>query len=101
MFSSVKYFIKTSIIFLLLGIINGLYLLIEHNYFYSWPKPDLVSSNTHIILVGSVMMIMAVALWFFPHSEKDDKLYRSDLILVTYFLITISTHIRSVGSHIR
>ncbi|KAF0149914.1 MAG: putative membrane protein [Ignavibacteria bacterium] len=95
MFSTVRYFIKTSIIFLLIGIITGLYLLIARNYFNSWSHPDLVSAHTHIILVGSVMMmIMGVALWFFPRPEKDDKLYKPDLILATYFIITSSTLIR-------
>jgi len=95
MFSTVRYFVKTSIIFLLIGIITGLYLLIARNYFYLWPHPDMVSAHTHIILVGSIMMmIMGVALWFFPRPEKDDKLYKPDLILVTYFIITVSTLIR-------
>lgn len=95
MFSTVRYFIKTSIIFLLIGIITGLYLLIASNYFNSWSHPDLVSAHTHIILVGSVMMmIMGVALWFFPRPGKDDKLYKPDLILAAYFIITTSTLIR-------
>jgi len=95
MFSTVRYFVKTSIIFLLIGIVTGLYLLIARNYFDSWPNPDLVSAHTHLILVGSVMMmIMGVALWFFPRAEKDDKLYKPDIILTAYFIITTSTLIR-------
>ncbi len=95
MFSTVRYFVKTSILFLLIGIITGLYLLIARFYFDSWPHPDLISAHTHIILVGSVMMmIMGVALWFFPRPEKDDKLYKPDLILAAYFIIAASTLIR-------
>jgi len=95
MFSTVRYFIKTSIVFLLIGTLTGLYLLIMRNYFNTWPNPDLVSAHTHIILVGSVMMmIMGVALWFFPRAEKNDKLYRPNLILAAYFVITISTLLR-------
>ena len=92
MFSTVRYFVKTSIIFLLFGILAGLYLLIARYYLDIWPHPNLVSAHTHVILVGSVMMmIMGVALWFFPRPEKDDKLYKPDLILVTYFIITVLT----------
>ena len=95
MFSTVRYFIKTSIIFLIIGVLSGLYLLIEKNYFDAWPHPDFVSAHTHIILVGSVMMmIMGVALWFFPRAEKDDKFYKPDVILFDYFLMTISTFTR-------
>ncbi|MEW6508858.1 MAG: hypothetical protein AB1432_14045 [Bacteroidota bacterium] len=98
MFSTVRYFIKTSIIFLIIGIITGLYLLITRTYYNQWPHPDLVSAHTHIILVGSVMMmIMGVALWFFPRAEKNDKLYKPTLILITYFIMTISTGVRFIS----
>jgi hypothetical protein len=97
MFSTVRYFIKTSIIFLVIGILSGLYMMIARNYFDVWPNPDFVSAHTHIILVGSVMMmIMGVALWFFPRPEKDDKYYNSNVILFDYFLIAISTFIRFI-----
>lgn len=95
MFSTVRYFIKTSIIFLIAGILSGLYMLIERNYFNTYPHPDLVSAHTHVILVGSVMMmIIGVALWFFPRAEKDDKFYKPNVILITYYLMTVSTVIR-------
>lgn len=98
MFSTVRYFIKTSIVFLLFGIITGLYMLIARNHFDIWPHPDLVSAHTHIILVGSVMMmIMGVALWFFPRAEKQDKLYKPFIILVVYYIITISTFLRFIS----
>lgn len=98
MFSTVRYFIKTSIVFLMVGILSGLYMLIARNYFNEWPHPDLVSAHTHIILVGSVMMmIMGVALWFFPRAEKNDKLYKPTLILITYYTITISTAVRFIS----
>lgn len=97
MFSTVRYFIKTSITFLVLGILTGLYMVIARYYFNTWPSPDLVSAHTHIILVGAVMMmIMGVALWFFPRPEKDDKLYKPNLILAAYFIITISTALRFI-----
>ncbi|MHB8931228.1 MAG: hypothetical protein ACYC4T_07370 [Melioribacteraceae bacterium] len=97
MFSTVRYFIKTSIAFLVLGILTGLYMVIARYYFNAWSPPDLVSAHTHIILVGAVMMmIMGVALWFFPRPEKDDKLYKPNLILAAYFIITISTALRFI-----
>lgn len=98
MFSTVRYFIKTSIIFLLIGVVTGLYMLIARNYFNQWPNPDFVSAHTHIILVGSVMMmIMGVALWFFPRAEKKDSLYKPAVILTAYYIITVSTVIRFVS----
>jgi hypothetical protein len=97
MFSTVRYFIKTSIIFLLVGILLGFYMLVARYYYNIWPHPDLVSAHTHIILLGSVMMmIMGVALWFFPRPEKDDPLYKPGLILACYYILTISTGVRFI-----
>lgn len=98
MFSTVRYFIKTSIIFLLIGLLSGLYMLFAKSYLNIWPHPELISAHTHIILSGSVMMmIMGVALWFFPRPEKDDPLYKPELILFSYYLMAISTAVRFVS----
>ncbi len=97
MFSTVRYFVKTSVVFLLVGILSGLYMSAAKNIFHTPFGPELISAHAHIILVGSVMMmIMGVALWFFPRAEKDDKKYNPDLILITYWLMTISTASRFI-----
>jgi len=97
MFSTVRYFIKTSVIFLIVGIITGLYMSISKYILRIGYSQELISAHTHLILVGSVMMmIMGVALWFFPRAEKDDKRYNPDLILATYWIMTISTSLRFI-----
>lgn len=97
MFSTVRYFIKTSVIFLIIGILTGLYMAILKYILKQGYTQELISAHTHLILVGSVMMmIMGVALWFFPKAEKDDKKYNPDLILLTYWLMTIGTSLRFV-----
>lgn len=97
MFSTVRYFIKTSIIFLIIGILTGIYMSFEKHLFSAGVLPELVSAHTHIILVGSVMMmIMGVALWFFPRAEKGDKKYSPSLILFTYWTMTVSTSLRFI-----
>ena len=97
MFTNVRYFIKTSIVFLIIGILSGLYMSAAKNIFHTAYGPQLESAHAHIILVGSVMMmIMGVALWFFPRAEKTDKKYNPDLILATYWLMAISTGTRFV-----
>ena len=98
MFSTVRYFVKTSIVFLVSGIITGLFMIVQRIYFNIYPSPDFISAHTHIILVGSVvMMIMGVALWFFPRAEKEDKFYKPELIRAVYYLLTISTSVRFVS----
>jgi heme/copper-type cytochrome/quinol oxidase subunit 1 len=97
MFTTVRYFVKTSIGFLILGIVTGLYMSYAKYLSKGSYTPELISAHTHIILVGSVMMmIMGVALWFFPRAEKDDKKYNPDLILIVYWLMTSATLLRFI-----
>ncbi len=97
MFSTVRYFIKTSIVFLAIGIITGLYLTYAKYLFDFKYTQEIITAHVHIILVGAVMMmIMGVALWFFPRPEKTDKRYNPDLILLSYWLITIGTAVRYI-----
>lgn len=97
MFTTVRYFIKTSVVFLFVGILTGLYMSFAKYIYQTGYTQELISAHTHIILVGSVMMmIMGVALWFFPRPEKADKKYNPDLILFIYWLMTISTGLRFV-----
>lgn len=98
MFTTVRYFVKTSIIFLILGISTGLFMSFAKNVFKIGYGYDLISAHTHVILVGSVMMmIMGVALWFFPRAEKKDKRYNPDLILIVYWMITLATSLRFIS----
>ncbi len=97
MFSTVRYFIKTSLTFLFIGLLTGVYMSISQYVLFNGNHPSLISAHTHLILVGSVMMmIMGVALWFFPKPGKEDKKYKPALILFTYWVITISTALRFI-----
>jgi heme/copper-type cytochrome/quinol oxidase subunit 1 len=97
MFSTVRYFIKTSVIFLITGILTGLYMSVSKYVFKIGYSQELISAHTHLILVGSVMMmIMGVALWFFPRADKDDKKYNPGLILASYWVMTIGTTARFI-----
>lgn len=71
MFSTVRYFIKTSLTFLILGLLTGVYMSLARNVFNWGFGDELISAHTHVVLVGSVMMmIMGVALWFFPRPRR-------------------------------
>lgn len=97
MFSTVRYFIKSSLIFLIAGLLTGVYMSYSKYVLLNGVHPELISAHTHLILVGSVMMmIMGVALWFFPRAEKEDKKYNPALILTVYWIMTISTALRYI-----
>ncbi|MDX9924928.1 MAG: hypothetical protein RBS48_09190 [Ignavibacteriaceae bacterium] len=102
MFTTVRYFVKTSIIFLVLGILTGLYMSYTKYIGKTGYSLELLSAHTHVILVGSVMMmIMGVALWFFPRAEKSDTKYNPTLILAVYWVMTISTGGRFITQAIK
>lgn len=97
MFSTVRYYIKTSLIFLLVGLLTGIYMSYSKYVLENGVHPEMISAHTHIILIGSVMMmIMGVALWFFPRAEKEDKRYNPKLILIVYWMMSASTSLRYI-----
>ncbi|MEE9466434.1 MAG: hypothetical protein V3W14_12775 [Candidatus Neomarinimicrobiota bacterium] len=94
MFSKARYYIKTAFGFFILGILAGLYLYAAR--IFGWFIPHtLVSAHTHVILMGGMlMMILGVAIWFFPRPPKDDKRYNPTAIAALYWLFTLSTLFR-------
>ena len=86
MYTLVRRFIKTGILFLFAGLILGAWMLVRRELLGVWPHPYLVSAHAHAVLVGFVMfMILGVALWLFPRAEKDDQRYRPERIEAAYW----------------
>lgn len=98
MFSTVRRFIKTGLVFLALGLLLGAFLLIQREIGGTWPGPYLVSAHVHAVGVGFIMfMILGVALWLFPRPAKEDTRYRPERISLSYWLLTVSTAGRLVA----
>ena len=98
MHTIVRRFIKTGIVFPLIGLALGAYMLVRRELTGSWPNPYLVSAHTHLVLVGFVMfMILGVALWLFPRPHRDDVRYRPALIEASYWLLLMGTSGRFVA----
>lgn len=97
MFSTARYFIKTAFGFFCIGLLSGLYLYGAR--LFGWPLPHtLIQAHTHILLMGGVlMMILGVAVWFFPRAKKDDKRYKPELVLLGYWVFTLGTLIRFIA----
>ena len=96
MFTTARYFIKTSFVFFAVGLTAGLYLYGAK--IFGWFVPTtLVSAHTHVLLVGGVlMMILGVAVWFFPRPPKDNSRYNPTLVLLFYGLFTLATALRFI-----
>ncbi len=98
MHTIVRRFIKTGIVFLLIGLALGAYMLVHRELTGRWPNPYLVSAHTHLVLVGFVMfMILGVALWLFPRPHRDDVRYRPAFIEAAYWLLLLGTGGRFVA----
>ena len=87
MYTLVRRYIKTAIVFLALGLIIGEWMMARRELYDLYPSSYVVSAHTHAIFVGFVMMmILGVALWLFPRPDKEDTRYRPALVEGAYWL---------------
>lgn len=92
MYTLVRRFIKTGIVFLFSGLLLGGWMLVERELLGRWPDPYLVSAHAHAVLVGFVMfLILGVALWLFPRAAKDDERYSPARAEASYWILVLAT----------
>lgn len=92
MFTLVRRFIKTGILFLFAGLFLGAWILVRRELFGTWPNPYLVSAHTHAVFVGFVLfLILGVALWLFPRAPKDDVRYSPGRAAAAYWILLVAT----------
>ena len=102
MYTLVRRYIKTAIVFLAVGLGLGGWMLVRRELWLLPASPYEASAHTHALLVGFViMMILGVALWLFPRPDKADTRYRPALAEAAYWLITIGTGGRVVAELLR
>jgi heme/copper-type cytochrome/quinol oxidase subunit 1 len=90
--------VKTSFVFLLVGLALGGYITVEINLLgraVPWP---LITAHVHALLVGFLLtLVFGIATWMFPRPARDDARYRPGLAWLVYWLLTVSTAVRLVG----
>jgi hypothetical protein len=102
MYTLVRRFIKTGIIFLGLGLLLGFWLMVQREILGIWPHPNLVSAHMHAVMVGFVMfMILGVALWLFPRAPKEDTRYTPGRAAASYWILLVATGARFVAEAAR
>ena len=98
MYTLVRRFIKTGIMFLAAGLLLGIFLIVQRDLMGRWPHPYLVSAHAHAVLVGFVMfLILGVGIWLFPRPEKGDTRYRPERIAAAYWILMPSPPARFVA----
>ena len=92
----VRRYIKTSFVFLVIGLLLGAYIVTSQFVLDAYPSRLLVTAHAHLLLVGFLLMIvMGVATWMFPRPARDDTRYRSELAEAVYWVMTIATAARA------
>ena len=94
----VRRYIKTSFVFLAIGLVLGTYLSVAQFVFEAYPPRLLVTTHAHLLLVGFMLMIvMGVATWMFPRPARDDARYRPELAEAVYWVMTLATALRTLA----
>jgi heme/copper-type cytochrome/quinol oxidase subunit 1 len=94
----VRLYVKTSFVFLLLGLVLGAYISLEVNLRgrgVPWP---LITAHVHLVLVGFLLtLVFGIATWMFPRPGREDSRYRPWLAWLVYWVLTVSTAVRALG----
>jgi heme/copper-type cytochrome/quinol oxidase subunit 1 len=94
----VQRYIKTSFVFLLIGLGLGGYIIVAQFVVGAYPARPLVTAHVHLLLVGFMLMVvMGVATWMFPRPARDETRYRPELVEAVYWLMTLSTALRALA----
>ncbi|HEU5188136.1 MAG TPA: hypothetical protein VFX14_00450 [Methylomirabilota bacterium] len=94
----VRRYIKTSFVFLVLGLVLGAYLIVAQFGIGAYPPRLVVTAHVHLLLVGFMLMIvMGVATWMFPRPSREDTRYRPELAEAVYWVMTLSTAFRAAA----
>ena len=94
----VRRYIKTSFVFLALGLLLGGWITVGEFVLGVYPPRLLITAHVHLLLVGFMLMIvMGVATWMFPRPAREDTRYRPGLAEAVYWVMTASTAVRAVA----
>jgi Cytochrome C and Quinol oxidase polypeptide I len=94
----VRRYVKTSFVFLTLGLLLGGWMTVGEFVLGARPPRLRITAHVHLLLVGFMLMIvMGVATWMFPRPARDDTRYRPSLAEGVYWLMTLATAIRAAA----
>lgn len=95
MHSLARRFLKTALVFLVVGLALGVWLLLRRELGGAAISARELSAHTHALLVGFVMLMIAgVALWLFPRPSADDTRYKPRLAEAAWWCIAPGTALR-------
>ena len=94
----VRRYVKTSFVFLVVGLLLGGWISVREFVLGAYPPRLYVTAHAHLLLVGFVLMVvMGVATWMFPRAAREDTRYRPGLAESVYWIMTIATAVRAAA----
>jgi heme/copper-type cytochrome/quinol oxidase subunit 1 len=94
----VRRYIKTSFVFLLVGLAVGAYIVVAEFVLNIYPSRLHVTAHVHLLLVGFLLMlVMGVATWMFPRPPRGDSRYRPGVAEAVYWIMTVATAVRALA----
>jgi len=94
----IRRYIKTSFVFLVVGLLLGGYVSIAEFLLGAYPPRLFVTAHVHLLLVGFMLiLVMGVATWMFPRPARDDTRYRPELAEAVYWVMTVATTVRALA----
>ncbi len=94
----VRWFIKSSLIYLILALSAGTILALERLLNLQSLIPQLTPVSIHLLTFGWLtQLIMGVSLWMFPKYTKEMPRGSDTLSIVTYILLNLGLISRVVG----
>lgn len=94
----VRRYVKTSFVFLALGLLLGGWIIVGEFVLGRYPPRLYVTAHVHLLLVGFMLMVvMGVATWMFPRPAREDTRYRPGLAEAVYWIMTLATAARAAA----
>ncbi len=94
----VRWFIKSSLIYLILALLTGTILALERFLNLQSLMPQLTPLSIHLLTFGWLtQLIMGVSLWMFPKYTKEMPRGSDTLSIVTYILLNLGLILRVIG----
>ena len=94
----VRRYVKTSFVFLALGLLLGGWIVVGEFVSGVYPPRLFITAHVHLLLVGfMLLLVMGVATWMFPRPARDDPRYRPELAEAVSWVVTLATASRAAA----
>src|SRR5262249_22871008 len=88
----IRRYIKTSFVFLIVGVLVGGWVLLGEFILGRCPPRLVITAPVHLLLVACMrLVVMGVATWLSPRPAGDDRRSRPERAETVYWVTTVST----------